>query len=81
MPSNNIALAGRPFIRMPFVVDNIQRPLYKKDGEEPVTWLLGYWNVRDQRDQLLYEVLTFLEEMDTSSREILWCPCPDDVED
>ena len=66
---------------MPFVVDNIQRPLYKKEGEEPVTWFLGYGNVRDQRDPLLYEVLPFLEEMDTSSREILWCPCPDDVKD
>jgi hypothetical protein len=44
-------LAGRPFVRMLLVVDNI-----------------------------LYEVLPFLEEMGTSSGEILWCSYPDDVE-
>ena len=67
-------------MRMPFVVDDIQRPLYKKDGEAPVTWFLGFGSVRDQRDLLLYEVLPFLKETGANSGEILWCPCPDDVE-
>ncbi len=80
LPSNRIVLAGRPFVRMPFVVDDIQRPLYKKDGEAPITWFLGLGSVRDQRDILLYEVLPFLREMGADSGEILWCPCPDDVE-
>ena len=80
LPSNNIVLAGRPFVRMPFVVDDIQRPTYKKDGEAPITWFLCLGSVRDQRDTLFYEVLPFLREMGAGSGEILWCPCPDDVE-
>jgi len=35
---------------------------------------------RLSRETLLYEVLPFLEEMGTSSGEILWCSYPDDVE-
>ncbi len=36
LPTSNIMLGGRPFVRMPFVVDDIQRP-YMKDGESPIT--------------------------------------------
>ena len=80
LPTNNIVLAGRPFVRMPFVIDNFQRPTYKKDGESPITWFLSLGSIRNQRDILLYEVLPFLMEMNAASGEILWCPCPDDVE-
>jgi len=45
-----------------------------------VTWYLCFGSVRDQRDVLLYEVLPFLVEMDAEGGDILWCPCPDDVE-
>ena len=80
LPTSNIVLGGRPFVRMPFVIDDIQRPTYKKDGESPITWYVSFGSVRDQRNILLYEVLPFLMEMNAASGEILWCPCPDDVE-
>ncbi len=76
----NVVLAGRPFLRMPFVVDDIERETYKKDGESPATWYLCFGSVRDQRDVLLYEVLPFLVEMDAEGGDILWCPSTDKVE-
>ncbi len=80
LQTSNIVLGGRPFVRMPYVIDDIQRPLYKKDGESPITWFISSGSVRDQRDILLYEILPFLMEMNSAGGEILWCPCPDDVE-
>ena len=76
----NVVLAGRPFLRMPFVVDDIERQTYKKDGESPVIWFLCFGSVRDQRDVLLYEVLPFLVEMDAEGGDILWCPSTEEVE-
>jgi hypothetical protein len=76
----NVVLAGRPFLRMPFVVDDIEREKYKKDGESPATWYLCFGSVRDQRDVLLYEVLPFLVEMKAEGGDILWCPSTDKVE-
>ena len=48
LPTSNIVLGGRPFVRMPFVIDDIQRPLYKKDGESLITWFISFGSVRDQ---------------------------------
>jgi hypothetical protein len=76
----NVVLAGRPFLRMPFVVDDIERETYKKDGESPATWYLCFGNVRDQRDVLLYEILPFMVEMKAEGGDILWCPSTDKVE-
>ena len=76
----NVVLAGRPFLRMPFVVDDIERQTYKKDGESPAIWYLCFGSVRDQRDVLLYEILPFLVEMDAEGGDILWCPSTDKVE-
>ena len=43
----NVILAGRPFLRMPFVIDDIERQNYKKDGESPAIWYLCFGSVRD----------------------------------
>ncbi len=80
LPTSNVVVGGRPFIRMPFVNDDIQRALYKKDGESPVMWYISFGSVRDQKNVLLYEVLPFLMEMNAAGGEILWSPCPDEVE-
>ena len=76
----NVVLAGRPFLRMPFVIDDIERDNYKKDGESPATWYLCFGSVREQRDILLYEILPFLVEMNAEEGDILWCPSTDKVE-
>jgi len=76
----NVVLAGRPFLRMPFVIDDIERDKYKKDGESPATWYLCFGSVREQRDVLLYEILPFLVEMNAEGGDILWCPSTDKVE-
>ncbi len=79
LPTSNIMLGGQPFVRMPFVVDDIQRP-YMKDGESPITLFVNFGSIRDQRNVLFYEILPFLMEMNSQGGEILWCPCPDNVE-
>jgi len=76
----NVVLAGRPFLRMPFVVDDIERDKYMKDGESPTTWYLCFGSVREQRDVLLYEILPFLKEMNAEGGDILWCPSTDKVD-
>ena len=78
LPTSNIVLRGRPLTRMPFVIDDIQRP-YMKDGESPITWFVTFGSIRDQKDVLLYEILPFLMAMNLTGGEILWCPCPNDV--
>ena len=78
LPTSNIVLGGRPLTRMPFVIDDIQRP-YMKDGETPIMWFVTFGSVRDQRDVLVYEILPFLMAMNSTGGEILWCPCPNDV--
>jgi len=79
-PTNNIVLGGYPLMRMPFVVDDMNRP-YLKDGESPITWFITYGSVRQQKNVLVYEVLPFLMMKETTGGEILWCPCPEDVEE
>jgi len=76
----NVVLAGRPFLRMPFVVDDIERGQHMKDGASPVTWYLCFGSVREQRDVLLYEILPFLKEMNAEGGDILWCPSTEKVE-
>jgi len=81
LKTNNIVLGGYPLLRMPFVKDNRSRPQCLEDGESPITWFLSSGSVRQQKHVLIYKVLPFLMEQEATGGEILWCPCPEDVEE
>jgi hypothetical protein len=62
------------------VRDNRSRPQCLEDGKSPITWFLTSGSVRQQKHVLIYEVLPFLMVQESTGGEILWCPCPEDVE-
>ena len=80
LQTNNIVLGGHTMMRMPFVIDDRNRP-YLKDGESSITWFITHGNVRQQKNVLIYEVLPFLMKKESTGGEILWCPCLEDVEE
>ena len=68
-PTNSIVLGGYPLMRMPFVVEDRNRP-YLEDGESPITWFITYGSVRQQKNVLVYEILPFLMMKETTGGEI-----------
>jgi len=78
LKTNNVVLGGYPLMRMPYVVDDMNRP-YLKDGESPITWFITYGSVREQKNILEYEVLPYLMMTGSTGGEILWSPCPEDA--
>ena len=75
-----VVLAGRPVVGMPLKDEDISLQTDIGKDESSTSWYICFGGVREQRDVTIYGVLPFLVEMDAERGEVLWCPCPEDVE-
>ena len=72
-----VVLTGRPVVVMTLKDEDIK---LQTDIGKDKSWYICFGGVRERKDVTFYEMLPFLVEMDSERGEVLWCPCPEDME-